>query len=306
MRYDADETPDPYALTAADDLVISWQISLRAAKKSPPTIRTYCKNVRLYLAWCREADATPNLGHLAVTAYLADVCDTRSGQTARNHLVALRSFARWAAKENETGPYDLAEIDQPKVDQHVTEPFTPDELGALLKACAGKRFMDVRDTAIQHILLDSGGRAMEIVGMQLEDVRLADGLALVRGKGAKDRYIPLSDRTCEALDKYLRVRRRHPQAHLAQLWLGEKGRAYGYHGMYRSLKARGEMAGVANVYPHRYRHTFADRWLDKGGTEGGLMRIAGWSDPAMVQRYSQARATRRALTEARRLNVGEL
>lgn len=302
---DADES-DPFALADPDALVESWQISLRAAKKSPATIKTYRKNVGLYFAWCRDIGIAPSVGHSTVTEYLAELCDEHAGATGRAHLVAIRSLARWLAKEKETPSYDLGDMERPKIDEQVTEPFTADELASILKACAGRRLMDLRDTAIVRILLDCGGRAKEIVGIELEHVKLADGVALVHGKGGKERFIPLSDTTCEALDRYLRARRKHPLADRPQLWLGQRDNTFGYNALWKTLKTRARAAGVANAHPHRFRHTFADRWLDKGGSEGGLMRVAGWSDPAMVQRYSKARAARRALAEARRLNVGEL
>ncbi len=130
---------------------------------------------------------------------------------------------------------------------------------------------------------------------------------LLHGKGAKDRYAPLSDPTCEALDRYIRARRRHTNADSPKLWLGEREPfTLGYAGLWKTLKGRGKLAGVGDVHPHRFRHTFADRWLDKGGSEGGLMTVAGWDDPAMVRRYSKRRAAVRAMSEARRLNLSDL
>lgn len=288
-------------------LVGSWQLSLRAAKKSPGTTLTYRKNVGMFLAWCDAKGTEPSVDRGTVIRYLAELCDDHSGATGRAHLTAIRSFARWLAKEEpDTGAYELADVERPQVDEHVIEPFTRDELLAILKACSGRRLMDLRDTAIVRILLDCGGRAMEVVGLQLEDVKLAEGTALVHGKGGKDRLIPLSDGTCVALDSYIRARRRHALADRPQLWLGQRDNRFGYAALWKTLKHRADAAGVANVHPHRFRHTFADRWLDAGGSEGGLMKVAGWSDPTMVARYSKARAARRALDEARRLNVGDL
>lgn len=288
-------------------LVDSWQLSLRAAKKSPGTTLTYRKNVGMFLAWCDASGVPQNVGRTTVVRYLAELCDGHSGSTGRAHLTAIRSFARWLAREEpDAGPYTLADVERPQVDEHVIEPFTRDELVAILKACSGRRLMDLRDTAVVRILLDCGGRAKEIVGLQLEDVKLAEGTALVHGKGGKDRLIPLSDGTCVALDSYIRARRKHVLADSPQLWLGERDGRFTYAALWKTMHNRARAAGVANVHPHRFRHTFADRWLDAGGSEGGLMKVAGWADPSMVARYSKARAARRALDEARRLNVGEL
>ena len=69
---------------------------------------------------------------------------------------------------------------------------------------------------------------------------------------------------------------------------------------------RAEMAGVKGFHPHMLRHTAAHRWLAKGGSEGGLMAVAGWTRPDMLLRYTKAQASARAAEEAQRLNLGEL
>lgn len=286
-----------------------WVISLRAAKKSPATIKTYRKNVGLFLAWCETTAraAVPDLR--TAEAYLADLCDERSGSTGRTHLVALRSWAKWLVREQEIDcGYELGDVVRPAVHEYVVTPFSDEELAALLKACVGRRrLMDLRDTAIVRILIDCGGRAREIVGIELAEVDLASAIVLLHGKGGKDRFVPLSDTTCEALDRYLRARRRHENADSPKLWLGQREPfSLDYAGLWKTLQMRGKAAGIADVHPHRFRHTFADRWLDRGGSEGGLMQVAGWSDPAMIRRYAKARAGRRALDEARRLGLGDV
>lgn len=69
---------------------------------------------------------------------------------------------------------------------------------------------------------------------------------------------------------------------------------------------RARRAGIPGFHPHILRHTAAHRWLAAGGSEGGLMAVAGWTRPDMLARYPQARASERAAEEARRLNLGEL
>jgi len=66
------------------------------------------------------------------------------------------------------------------------------------------------------------------------------------------------------------------------------------------------LAGIKDFHPHVMRHTAADRWLSAGGSEGGLMAIAGWTRPDMLLRYTGARAAQRAADEARGLNLGDL
>ena len=73
-----------------------------------------------------------------------------------------------------------------------------------------------------------------------------------------------------------------------------------------ALLKRAELAGIKDFHPHQLRHTFASRWLGAGGTEGGLMSVAGWSSRDMLDRYSRATASNRALDEARGLGLGDL
>jgi integrase len=119
----------------------------------------------------------------------------------------------------------------------------------------------------------------------------------LRGKGGKDRIVKIDHEAARRLDRYLRVRARHEQAHRPGLWLGTRGRGpLTASGIYLMVKRRGEQAGV-DGWPHRFRHPFSHTWLDRGGAEGDLMELNGWSSPQMLQRYGSsvrgARARRR-------------
>jgi integrase len=86
------------------------------------------------------------------------------------------------------------------------------------------------------------------------------------------------------LDRYVRIRARHAQAWRPQLWLGTNNRGpLTPSGIYQII-TRGHEAGV-RVYPHRFRHHFSHTWLDRGGPEGDLMELNGWSSPQMLRRY---------------------
>jgi integrase len=90
------------------------------------------------------------------------------------------------------------------------------------------------------------------------------------------------------------------------LWLGASGKRFGYQGLHKALRDRAQLAGIEDFHPHRLRHSLAHRWLAAGGSEQGLMAVAGWSRADMLQRYTRARAEERAAEEARKLQLGEL
>lgn len=289
-------------------LLPSWELHLRAERKSPQTVKTYGDGVRRFLAWCREQDRPAVLDRTTVTAFVADVIETGAeAATARSRHLSLRRFSAWLAEEGEQDEDRIATLRAPKLDQKVVEPLTDEQLRAMIKACAGPDLRDRRDEAIVRLMVETGARAGETAAMLAADVDLSAGTAIVRrGKGGKGRVVPFGPQTARALDRYLRARRAHRLADGPALWLGDRGKGFTYDALHKSLSERAATAGIEGFHPHRLRHTAAHRWLSAGGSEGGLMAVAGWTRPDMLLRYTRAQASARAADEARRLNLGDL
>jgi site-specific recombinase XerD len=289
-------------------LLPSWELALRAERKSPATITSYGDGVRAFLAWCTATGTTPALSRALVSGFTADLMESgRTAATARARQAALRRFSAWLTAEGEQDTDPLIGVKPPKLDTRVVEPLTDDQLKALLKACSGPAMRDRRDEAIVRLMLETGARAGEVAAMKLADIDLTAGTAVVRrGKGGKGRVIPFGPFTARALDRYVRARRTHRLAATGDLWLGERGQTFSYYGLWQSLAYRARLAAIPRFHPHLLRHTAASRWLAAGGSEGGLMAIAGWSSRDMLARYTAARASDRAADEARGLNLGDL
>lgn len=291
------------------DLSESWMLSLRAERKSPATIKSYGEGIRAYLRWCANNDSPAQITKPAVQAFVADLLDGGAQpKTAGARLIALRRFSAWMTDEGELPVDPLIGVKQPKIDRKVVEPLTDDELRRLIKACQGKGFTDRRDEAIVRLLTETGMRASELIGLELSDVDIRQGTVVIRrGKGGKGRLAPFGPQTAQAIDRYLRARRTHKLAGTETLWLGaDRWRTFSYFGMRHALLARAKAAGINNFHPHKMRHTAATRWLRKGGSEGGLMSMAGWSSREMIDRYTSATAAVRAAEEARGLALGDL
>jgi site-specific recombinase XerD len=289
-------------------LLPSWELALRAERKSPQTIKSYGDAVRAFLRWCDERGHSPALGRELMKRFVADLLDAGAeAATARARQLGVRRFSAWLTEEGEIDDDPLLGLKAPKLDAKVTDSLTDDELRRLLKACGGKEFRDRRDEAIVRLMAETGMRAGEVVGLVVDDVDLIRGLATVRrGKGGKGRLAPFGPQTGRAIDRYLRMRRTHRLADMPALWLGDRGESLEYYGLHRALKYRAELAGLPKFHPHLMRHTAASRWLAAGGSEGGLMAVAGWSTRDMLDRYTKATAAERAAAEARGLNLGEL
>jgi integrase/recombinase XerD len=298
----------PSSLPNLTELLSSWQLAMRAERKSPGTIKTYSDGVTGFLRWCEATDTPAELTKSAVQTFIADLLDGGAeGATASARQLALRRFSAWLTNEGELETDPLLGLKAPKIDRKVTHALTDDQLRRLIKACQGRTLKDRRDEAIVRLLLETGMRAGELIGTQTSDVDLQRGLVIVRrGKGGKGRVAPFGPQTATAIDRYMRARRTHRLADTGALWVGGGGKTIGYSGLWRSLKERADAAGIENFHPHLMRHTAATRWLRAGGSESGLMAVAGWSTREMIDRYTGASASERAADEARGLNLGEL
>ncbi|WP_239655209.1 tyrosine-type recombinase/integrase [Mycobacterium riyadhense] len=289
-------------------LLPSWELALRAERKSPQTIKSYGDGVRGFIRWCETNGHSPALERDLVKGFVADLLDGGAEpSTARARQLGVRRFSAWLEEEGEVDIDPLLGLKAPKLDTKVTESLTETELRRLIKACAGKEFRDRRDEAIVRLMAETGMRAGEVCGLRVADVDLNRGLATVRrGKGGKGRIAPFGDQTARAIDRYLRARRTHRLADTDALWLGDRGKSLEYYGLHAALKYRAQLAGLTGFHPHLLRHTAASRWLAAGGSEGGLMAVAGWSTRDMIDRYTKATAAERAAAEARGLGLGEL
>jgi integrase/recombinase XerD len=289
-------------------LLPSWQLAMKAERKSPGTIKVYTDGVTKFLRWCAQTGHPAELTKTAVQAFLADLLDDGAeGNTARSRDLALKRFAAWLVDEGELSANPLIGLRPPKADHKVVNALTDDDLKRLIKACDGKSLQDRRDEAIVRLMAETGMRASEVIGLQISDVNLHDGLVTVhRGEGGNGRIAPFGSQTAAAIDRYMRARRTHRLAYSADLWVGGGGKSFGYHGLSKALKDRAEAAGITGFHLHIMRHTAATRWLRAGGSEGGLMAVAGWSTRSMVDRYTGASAAEGAAAEARGLNLGDL
>ena len=278
---------------AAD--VASFGLHLAAENKAAGTIRIYTEAPLWFAAahLLRETDKTrwEQVDAQDVQRWIAWLLGSYSEAYARQQYRSLRQFFGWLAAEDEV-PDPMAGLRAPAVRDKPVPFFTSVELSKLEKACRGSTFAQRRDAAILAVFRATGIRLAELAGIRYHpgdpgrsDLDLDRREIHVRGKGGKDRTVRIDHEAARRVDRYLRVRARHEQAYRRGLWLGTGGRGpLTGNGIYQMVKRRGEQAGVG-VYPHRFRHHFSHTWLDRGGAEGDLMELNGWSSPQMLHRY---------------------
>jgi integrase/recombinase XerD len=166
----------------------SWTLALTAERKSPATIRLYTDGAGAFLRWRKSTK--PSDGFVpdksTAQAWVADLlANGAEPATAHARLKAVRRFTTRLAEEGEVKVDPLAGIGPVRVDTKVTRALSDDELKALLATCRGRSLRDCRDTALIRFMTETGARSVETVGLQVDDIDLKRGLAVIRrGKAA--------------------------------------------------------------------------------------------------------------------------
>ena len=275
-----------------------YMLSIYARHLSERTIESYEVVLRRFGEFLATdpplADITPDM----VRGFLASFT-TQSKKTVLNYHIVLSSLWTWALGEQLVETHVVHAVEAPKPEQREIQPFDEDEVRAMFNSLAksrtytrpGKMLSDHslrtadRNRAILLLMLDTGIRATELCELTVKDVDQKNNRAFVMGKGSKERTLPFSARTGQALWRYfatLQERRQDDPAFVTVY-----NRQFDRKQLRKLVVNIGNRAGVAGAHPHRFRHTFAIQYLRNGGDPYTLQRMLGHSTLEMVRIYLQ-------------------
>jgi site-specific recombinase XerD len=281
---------------------------LAAGRRSEATVKQYAwalARLHSYLDSRNLPRDTAVITPTILQEFQTSVSDTQAAATAAAIHRAMSAFFAWAAKEGEIQTNPMARVPAPLLPSKPVAMPAADDVRALIKACVGPTYEDIRDTAMVRLLIDTGMRRAELGNLRVDDVRLEANVAIVTGKGEKTRACPFYPKTAQALRRYIfQARPRHPDRTSAKLWLGANG-AMTPDGVRWVLDFRADKAHIRHINPHAFRNLAAHRYLSHGGNQNNLMVLMGWTSPQMVAHYVQSTAVELAIGEYQRLGLDD-
>jgi integrase/recombinase XerD len=273
-----------------------YLLHANARHLSTHTIADYTNTFRKFQAFLGEDAPIAEVTTDQVRAFLASL--QVSNKTALNYHTGLSALWTWAEGEGLVEHHILHRVDRPRSEKPAIKPFTKADIEAMLKACdhsrpyarPGKRECvhsrptALRDRAIILLLVDTGVRASELCTLTAGNTDLKNRRITVDGKGSKERIIPFSARTAQAIWRYL-SHQPAPRGNHHRLFLAEDGTPISRYALGRLISRLGTRAGVRGAHPHRFRHTFAIQFLRNAGNGYVLQTLLGHSTMEMVKVY---------------------
>jgi integrase/recombinase XerC len=266
---------------------------------SPHTLRAYQREIRNFAAYLTEQGMdVRNVDHLHIRSYIGELHDRglAKASVARS-LAAIRSWFHWMARQGRVTNNPASLVATPKLPKHLPRVPSIEQMNNLVETAAGDpaAAWPERDRVIFELLYGCGIRNAELVGLNLADVYWANEVILVRGKGRKQRYVPLGDAAAEAIRAYLptraaKLRANSTDALLLNLQMKGTGRLT-TRSVGRIVKRLSLAKGLpAEIHPHTLRHAFGTHMLEEGADLRAIQELLGHERLSTTQRYTQLTA----------------
>ncbi len=264
---------------------------------SPHTVSGYGRDLHEFADTVSVDLDVAALEAVHVRRFVVGLHGRNSAATVGRKLSALRSFFKFLLREKVITDDPVATIIGPKVGRYIPVFLTVDEVFSLIEAPGRKdRFM-LRDRAILEVLYSTGMRVAELVSRDILNLDFESEMLRVRGKGNKERLVPVGRPALEAVRAWLplrvtlitdRARRgRDTEEGKKALFLNGRGSRLTTRSVERLVKAYGERAGIPQIVtPHALRHSFATHLLEMGADLRSVQELLGHASLSTTQRYT--------------------
>lgn len=275
---------------------------------SAHTLRAYERELRGFAAWAAKHCTSAGAGgieHTHIRAYLSTLYERGLGKaSAARALAAIRSWFKWLARTGRVEKNAAAMVSTPKLPRHLPRVPSIEQMNRVVDSVGeDAASWPARDRAILEMLYGCGIRNAELTGLNVDDIHWANDAVLVRGKGQKQRYVPLGDAAAQALRAYLAER-------TALLAAVNDGKGLLTPALFINLRLRGMDKGggprlttrsvgrivkriavlrglSADVHPHTLRHAFGTHLLEEGADLRAIQELLGHERLSTTQRYTQ-------------------
>jgi integrase/recombinase XerC len=273
---------------------------------SRETIRGYRSDLKQFHAFARSSPqaggtslSPQHVDPYLIRGYLAwlDKRKEKKSSLARK-LATLRSFYRFLIREGlaTTSPAD--EVRTPKLPRYLPRVLTKDDANSLMDAPEGENVLSRRDRAILETLYSTGARVSELVGMNWDDLDISSGLVRLRGKGRKDRIVPIGAVAIETLTEYHSSLPSTPGGKTAvkqpvgaapsagPVFRNHRGTRLSARGVERIVGRYSSQLASGRISPHALRHSFATHLLDEGADLRAIQEMLGHASLGTTQKYT--------------------
>lgn len=262
---------------------------------SPNTLDGYSRDLSEFWQTLPEELSIKDINSKHIRSFVVSLYSKNNAASVSRKLSALRTFFKFLQREKVIKTDPLVGISGPKIAKIIPVFLTVDEVFQLLETPAPKDQFMLRDKAIMELLYSTGIRVAELVSRNIVDLDFASEVLSVRGKGNKERLVPVGRPAKESVSAWLAQReqliqqraKRGREVEIEALFLNGRGSRLTARSVERLVKSYGERAGLTQtVTPHALRHSFATHLLEMGADLRSVQELLGHSSLSSTQRYT--------------------
>ena len=276
-----------------EDAIKAFVMHLQVERNaSPETIRSYRSDLHQLDAFLRRKEKVPvrveeiTSDDIRVHLHSLDHQGEKASSLARK-LACLRSFFRFLVCEGRLHKNPTENLRSPKLPKPLPRVLTKDDAAALMEFPSDQSPLTLRDRALLETMYSTGARVSEVVGINLDDLNETDGSVCLRGKGRKERMVPIGDLALQAIREYRKSLKPPRSNQLSSpMFLNHRGGRITTRSVARMVSRYSSRLVGGAVSPHALRHSYATHLLDEGADLRSIQEMLGHASLSTTQKYT--------------------